>query len=106
MRLRGINAERSGSATGRIAEDSMSKKTSIQKQTSGSLHPVVSHATVETYYAVRIGRPGRSLPYFMVRPDITGGKQTPWLFVSREDAEKECPKQPQTQVVKVRVSHG
>lgn len=46
-----------------------------------------SRRTVERYYAVRIGKPGRHFPYFMI--DAEG---VPRLFVSREKAEEDCPK--------------
>lgn len=56
--------------------------------------------TVETYYAVRIGRPGRHWPYFMV-----GAGNTPRLFILREQAERERPKDDSyCKVVKVRLT--
>jgi len=55
--------------------------------------------TIERYYAIRIGTPGKHWPYFKTGPD----NETPHLFGSREAAERECPKQPDTQVVVVRV---
>lgn len=84
----------------------MSKTSSGKAKRQLRVQRVVSRATVETYYAVRIGTPGRNAPYFMVREDVTNGKYTPWLFTTRADAEAQCPKQPVTRVVKVRVSHG
>lgn len=62
-------------------------------------------ATIETYYAIRIGTPGRHSPYFMLGPD----SKVPWLFLSRKDAEKECPKRTRfthSRVVKVRLING
>lgn len=42
--------------------------------------------TKEKYYAVRIGRPKVSFPYFMV---IGNGNNQPQLFCTREEAEVE-----------------
>lgn len=60
--------------------------------------------TVETYWAVRIGIPGRHHPYFMVRHERS---QTPWLFQTQAEAEKHCPTQGprcHAKVMKVKVS--
>ena len=58
------------------------------------------NATVETYYAVRIGIPGKHVPYFMVRRDE---ENTPWLFTSRSAAELQRPNKSSARVVRVKV---
>jgi len=56
--------------------------------------------TVEIYYAIQIGRPGRHQPYFMVHD----GTDMPMLYVTRDRAQRNCPNQPDTKVVKVRLT--
>lgn len=51
----------------------------------------------EKYYAVRIGDPRNSSPYFML--DRSG--ITPWLFTTRHEAELFRPKEPWAKVVRV-----
>jgi hypothetical protein len=60
--------------------------------------------TTETYYAIRIGKPGSHQLYFMIRSDKKGDA-VPWLFEHREDAEQVRPKRSSTKVVKIRVCH-
>ena len=54
----------------------------------------------EKYYAVKIGELPRNKPYFMLRNDA----MTPWLFISRGEAQEKCPKQARTKVVVVWVT--
>ncbi len=51
----------------------------------------------EKYYAVRIGKPKRHWPYFMLGAD----SKTPALFATRSEAQKARPKQPATKVIRV-----
>jgi len=58
--------------------------------------------TKETYYAVRVGIPGKHKLYFMVRE----GTMTPELFHCRRDAENrasQAPKDSNWEVVMVEV---
>ncbi len=56
--------------------------------------------TVETYYAIRIGTPGKHHPYFMLRDKCP----TPWLFMTRSEACEHLPADTHAKVMKVKVS--
>lgn len=62
----------------------------------------------ETCYAVRLGDPRRHTTYLMIDQEKSKRHQrmVPELFSSRDDAEKACPKQPNTRVVRVRITCG
>lgn len=53
----------------------------------------------ETYYAIRIGTPGKHNPYLMLRE----GCSTPQLFHCEQDAKEHSENAPHRKVVKVAV---